>query len=177
MRILCPLHGLATLILLSCLLTPSNTIPVSSTYALTSTTQNPALQKRLPPFSIHNLYLERTDHLSMLLPTTTAASLLADFYAEIYVRCITQCIPNLPPPQADLMIQYGAFQLSFVANDGSSEGIPWEFIRDFSATMLRVTRRGYTGVYDQGWWNVAGTLGVYVGLRVLQVGAEVSDSS
>ena len=69
-----------------------------------------------------------------------------------------------------------------MANDGASEGISWEFIRDFSAIMLRVTRRGYTGVYDQGWWNVARSLGVYVGLRVVElggarVGGEVVGSS
>ena len=69
------------------------------------------------------------------------------------------------------MLQWGGFQLSFVAVDGATEGISWEFIRDFSATMLTVTRRGYTGIYDQGWWNVAGTLGVYVGLRVVEMGA------
>lgn len=102
----------------------------------------------------------------MILPVTNTASLLADLYTEVYIRCITSWIPNNLPPQAGLMIQYGAFQLTFVANEGATEGISWQFIRDFSAIMLRVTRRGYTGVYDQGWWNVAGTLGVYVGLRV-----------
>ena len=48
---------------------------------------------------------------------------------------------------------------------------------EFSENMFRVSRRGYTGVFDQCWYNVAGTLGVYVGLRVMQVGAEVSHSS
>lgn len=172
MRILCPLHGLTALVLLSSLLTPSAAIPTSTTQALTAITNStsPSLQKRRPPFSIQNLYLERTAHLSMLLPTTTAARLLADFYAEVHTRCITYWMQNLPPPQADLIIVWGGFQLSFVASDGASEGISWEFIRDFSAIMLRVTTRGYTGVYDQGWWNVAGTLGVYVGLRVGEVG-------
>ncbi|KAL9067169.1 MAG: hypothetical protein Q9161_007065 [Pseudevernia consocians] len=151
------------LILLSGLLTPPST-------ATATTPQTPSLQKRRPPFSVQNLYLEQTAHLTMLLPTTLTASLLSDFYAEIHVRCITYWMPNLPPPQADLVVQWGGFQLSFVAHDGATEGISWEFIRDFSAIMLRVTRRGYTGVYDQGWWNLARTLGVYVGLRVVDVG-------
>ena len=48
--------------------------------------------------------------------------------------------------------------------------------------MFEFTRRGYTGVYDQGWWNVARTLGVYVGFRVVELagvggGGEVVGSS
>ena len=163
--------------LLSSLLTPSTTKSVSNPtniHALTTTVTNSStslfLQKRDPPFSIHNLYLQRTAHLTMLFPTLTAARALADFYAEIHVRCITSWMQNLPPPQADLILRLGGFQLSFVACDGSSEGISWEFIRDFTAVMLRFTKMGYTGVYDQGWWNAARTLGVYVGLRVVEMG-------
>lgn len=33
--------------------------------------------------------------------------------------------------------------------------------------MYQLSMRGYTGLYDQGWWNVAGTLGLYIGLRVV----------
>lgn len=166
MRILCPLHGLTTLILLlPSLLTPSTATPISTTSALTTT--SPALQKRRPPFSLHGLYLERTAHLTMLIPTAAAAALLSDFYADIHVRCITSWMPNLPPPQADLVVRWGPFQLSFVVGDGATEGISWEFVRDFAALMHRVSTRGYAGVYDQGWWDVAGSLGIYVGLRVV----------
>ena len=76
-------------------------------------------------------------------------------------------MPTLPPPQADLILEWGAFQLRFVARDGSSEGISWEFVRDWSALMFRLSTRGYTGLYDQGWWNAAGTLGLYIGLRIV----------
>ena len=33
--------------------------------------------------------------------------------------------------------------------------------------MFRLTSRGYTGVYDQGWLDTAGTLGLYIGLRIV----------
>lgn len=174
MRILCLPHGVTTLILLSPLLTPASTAiaqPTTRVLTLTATIDtNPALQKRRPPFSLQNLYLERTAHLTMLLPANTAASLLSDFYAEISARCITYWMPNLPPPQADLVVRFGGFELTFVMSEGSSEGLSWEFIRDWAALMHRVTGRGYTGVYDQGWWDVAGHLGVYVGLRVVGMG-------
>lgn len=58
-----------------------------------------------------------------------------------------------------------------MANDGATRGISWEFIRDWAELMWRVTSRGgYTGVYDQGWWDVARELGVFVGLRVVEKG-------
>lgn len=167
------LRILTTLIpLVSTLLTPTSTAIPPYALITTTTTPIPPLQKRRPPFSIQSLYLEKTVHLTMLVPTTRAASLLSDFYAEIHARCITYWMHNLPAPQADLIIRWGDFQLSFVASEGSTDGISWEFIRDFSATMLSVTKRGYTGIYDQGWWNVARSLGVYVGLRVVEAGAD-----
>ncbi|KAM0799834.1 hypothetical protein BDR22DRAFT_822204 [Usnea florida] len=162
MRIPSPLHGLTTLILLSTIITPFAAIPVSS-----NTLETPTLQKRNPPFSLHNLYLQRTSQVTMLIPAAPAASLLADFYSEIHARCITYWMPTLAPPQADLILEWGAFQLRFVARDGSSEGISWEFVRDWSALMFRLSTRGYTGLYDQGWWNAAGTLGLYIGLRIV----------
>ena len=71
-------------------------------------------------------------------------------------------------------MQYSTFEISFVASSGDSdEGIeqqamvvPWEFVRDFATLMRVITQRGYTGCYDQGYWNEMGTFGIFVGLRV-----------
>lgn len=59
------------------------------------------------------------------------------------------------------------FELSFVSNENAPQGIPWEFVRDFVLVMRQTTSMGNTGCYDQGYWNAAGTFGVYVGLRIL----------
>lgn len=45
--------------------------------------------------------------------------------------------------------------------------IPWEFVGDFAIMMRGMSARGFTGCYDQGYWNEMGTFGIYVGLRVL----------
>ncbi len=57
-------------------------------------------------------------------------------------------------------------------SEGSSAGagVTWEFVRDFSALMYRVSKRGYTGVYDQAWLDRGGELGVVVGLKVVEGG-------
>lgn len=165
MRFPSSLLSVTTLILLSAIITPYAAIPVSS--ATTNTTTTLTIQKRNPPFSLNNLYLQSTSHLTVLIPEAPAASLLADFYSEIHARCISSWMHTLPPPQADLILRWGAFQLRFAARDGSSEGMSWEFIRDWSAVMFRLSTRGYTGLYDQAWWNAAGTLGLYIGLRVV----------
>ena len=47
-------------------------------------------------------------------------------------------------------------------------GIPWEFVRDFAKIMAGVTRSGWAGLYDQGFWDQTGMLGVYVGLRIMR---------
>ena len=36
--------------------------------------------------------------------------------------------------------------------------------------MWRLTGRGSTGFYDLGWWDVAGKVDIYVGLRVAEEG-------
>ena len=80
-------------------------------------------------------------------------------------------MPNLPAPHANLVVRYGSFELLFITSEGAGEAISWEFVRDWAALMHRVTEQGYTGIYDQGWWDVAGRLGIYVGLRVADLGA------
>ena len=45
--------------------------------------------------------------------------------------------------------------------------MPWEFVRAFAVMMRDMALRGFTGCYDQGYWNEARDFGVYVGLRVL----------
>ena len=72
-------------------------------------------------------------------------------------------------------MQYSAFEISFIASSGDGDEsverqqamiIPWEFVRDFATVMGLTAQRGYTGCYDQGYWNEMGTFGIYVGLRI-----------
>ena len=45
--------------------------------------------------------------------------------------------------------------------------VPWTFVRDFALVMRILSGRGYTGCYDQGYWDERGEFGVFVGLRLL----------
>lgn len=58
-------------------------------------------------------------------------------------------------------------EISFVTSEVEMQAVPWDFVRDFAAMMRVMALRGFTGCYDQGYWNEVGDFGVYVGLRVL----------
>lgn len=47
-----------------------------------------------------------------------------------------------------------------------ARAVPWEFVRDFAMVMRVMSARGFTGCYDQGYWDEGGEFGIYVGLRI-----------
>lgn len=62
--------------------------------------------------------------------------------------------------------------LYFVLSEGAKEGIPWQFVSDFAELMAEVAELGRgLGEWDQGFWDRAGELGVFVGLRFAGGGA------
>ncbi len=63
------------------------------------------------------------------------------------------------------MIHMGPLQLSFVADTLGKE-IPWNVIGELAYEMMRWSERGFAATWDRGYWNAAGTLGVFVMLRV-----------
>jgi len=142
----------------------------------TNRTHSPIPTHHLPkrgviPLRINDFTLKASQQLTLLLPAQAAAAQLEYFYAAISRKARTQWIHTLPKPLVYFPIKWSGLELLFVANEQTNpEGIPWEFVRDFAELMVEVTRKGFTGCYDQGFWNVAGTVGVYVGLRY--VGAQ-----
>jgi len=176
MRHFLDLARIPTLLVLILGLTTSifTSLPTNKTHSPIPTHHLPThhLPKRgVIPLRINDFTLKASQQLTLLLPAQAAAAQLEYFYAAISRKARTQWIHTLPKPLVYFSIKWSGLELLFVANEQTNpEGIPWEFVRDFAELMVEVTRKGFTGCYDQGFWNVAGTVGVYVGLRY--VGAQ-----
>ena len=132
------------------------------------------LNKRTNPVTISGMTLRGSRALALILPIQIAASQFESLYAHLYQQAISGLYQNYLG-SSSFTLQYSTFEISFVASSGDSDEsveqqqamvIPWEFVRDFATVMGVITQRGYTGCYDQGYWNEMGTFGIYVGLRV-----------
>ena len=114
-----------------------------------------------------NLILRRAQNVAIIVPIPITALQLAAFYSKIYDQCVMDWIVNFPENMESFIIRSAGLELSFVVNENSIHGVPWAFVRDFATTMRALTASGFTGCYDLGYWNAAGTFGVYVGLRII----------
>ena len=133
------------------------------------------LNKRTNPVTISGMTLRGSRALALILPIQIAASQFESLYAHLYQKAISELYENYLG-SSSFTLQYSTFEISFVASSGDNNDesveqqqamvIPWEFVRDFATVMGVITQRGYTGCYDQGYWNEMGTFGIYVGLRV-----------
>lgn len=93
-----------------------------------------------------------------------ASRALLDFYTNTLVQVVTKWMPR--QVEADVIwITEGPLELLIVA-DTLGKTTPWNVVREFCQRMIFLTNQGYLGTYDQGYWNVAGTFGVYAGLRI-----------
>lgn len=63
------------------------------------------------------------------------------------------------------MIRMGPLQWSFVA-DSLGKEIPWNVIGELAYEMMTWSERGFAATWDRGYWNAAGTFGVFVMMRV-----------
>ena len=101
----------------------------------------------------------------VIQPLPGACAALKLLYQEVFEMAIENWRNNQQPLNS-LMFHCGPIQLAFVADKLDKE-IPWDVIAEVAWHMIGWSERGYAATFDRGYWNVAGTLGVYVGLRVL----------
>ena len=116
------------------------------------------------PLPNTDLVLLRWDTVSIITPSVIASRAFIDFYTNTLVRVVNDWMPG--QLEADVLwITEGSFELLFVA-DTLGKSIPWNVVRQFCQRMIYLTNQGYLGTYNQGYWNLAGTFGVYAGLRI-----------
>lgn len=122
--------------------------------------------------SVAGLSLTHTKEVALLLPLQISAVQLELFYTAAAHAAATFLMQSTPPPLVHFAIQWAGLELHFVSDKASGdrgEGIPWEFMHEFCDMMAGVTRHGWTvGTYEQGFWNTAGTLGIFVALKFVE---------
>ncbi|KAL8785856.1 MAG: hypothetical protein Q9195_008480 [Heterodermia aff. obscurata] len=102
--------------------------------------------------------------LTIIAPSAVASNTLAGFYLRVLAKAIFEADSG-SPEENSIFYTEGPLALIFVA-DSWGKTIPWDFIIKFTIGMVNWTERGFLATYDQGYWTVGGTLGVYAGLRV-----------
>lgn len=123
------------------------------------------LSKRTNHVTLSGMTLRGSQPFAFILPVQLAVSQFESFYKGLYFQAISQLHRN-SPGSPSFSLRYSIFEISFVADNVEQVGIPWEFVRDFAVMMRIMALRGYTGCYDQGYWNEVGNFGIYVGLRI-----------
>ena len=127
------------------------------------------LIKRTNHVTLSGMTLRGSQSLATILPLQLAAAQFETLYSGLYHTAVSELSHgNYLGGARSFTLQYEALQISFVASDNVAQrNIPWEFVRDFATMMRIMSLRGYTGCYDQGYWNEVGDFGIYVGLRIL----------
>lgn len=172
------LHGilgsLAPLVLLTitCITISTATHPLAA-LAANTLTPTPPLTKRTNHVTLSGMTLRGSQPLGLILPIQIAASQFEGFYTGLYHAALAMLAQN-HPNVGSFTLRHEAFEINFVTSDegqgqwqGQGQGVPWDFVRDFAVLMRIMSLRGYTGCYDQGYWNEVGDFGIYVGLRIL----------
>lgn len=105
----------------------------------------------------------------LLIPVQLAVEVLEEFYTSIAVNARGDWARNTP--RIWLRMTLGTLRLVMTATEGNT--IPWEFVTWFALEMLRLTRRGYTGMYTASF--VHPTLGnaIWVSLCQCAIGPVV----
>lgn len=159
----------------------------SSSYLAPAATTIPAPHSHPPPtkrttphhlVTLNGLTLRASRPLALLLPVQLAASAFEAFYATLYRAAVAELAGGTSGAAGgggggggvgarSFTLRHSVFEISFVTSDVEVQLVPWAFVRDFAVMMRLMSLRGYTGFYDQGYWDEVGGLGVFVGLRVL----------
>ena len=169
------LRNLAPLIILTACIT----VTISTAHPLPSVVANAlkasqTLIRRANHVTLSGMTLRGSQSLTLILPIQIAASHFESLYANLYHTAISELYANYLG-SSSFTLRYNTFEISFVASSSSGVSveqqqammIPWDFVRDFAVMMRVMSLRGYTGCYDQGYWNEVGNFGIYVGLRIL----------
>lgn len=105
---------------------------------------SPSLKRRVAflPYVLTEDWLVDHHDFVCLLPLSTAAAMLQDFYEHLSGFA---AVTNRPPSQS-YHFRLGTILLEITAPQGTKIG--WAFVQTFSMQMLEMTKRGYTNTYQ-----------------------------
>lgn len=106
----------------------------------TSSSQFDSYRKRDNSFGLSLFSFEPGE---LLIPVQAAAEVLEAFYAGIAINAHRDWARNTP--RIWIRITLGTLKLVMTASEGTT--IPWGFVTWFALDMLKLTERGYTGMY------------------------------
>ena len=106
----------------------------------TSSSQFGSLDKR---DDSHGLSLFSFEPGELFMPIQTAVEVLEAFYTGIAMNAHGEW--RRKTPRIWIRITLGAIGLVMTATEGTT--VPWEFVTWFALEMLKLTERGYTGMY------------------------------
>ncbi len=102
----------------------------------------------------------------LLLPVQAAAEVLEAFYLGIAINSNGPWAKNAP--RIWIRITFGAIRLLMTATEGTT--IPWDFVTWFAQDMLKLTERGYTGMYTANFVNPTVGNAIWVSLYYCAIG-------
>lgn len=106
-----------------------------------------------------------------MLPTSTAAAVMQDFYEDLAAYAAT----TLAPASPDYRLWLGRILLEIIAPPGII--VEWIVIQQFALDMLRLTKRGYTNTYQINFIHrptgMMVTFSLYIGLLGSATGGEL----
>ena len=110
---------------------------------------------------------------ALLLPIGAAAEVLEAFYTGIAIKSHGEWAKNTP--RIWIRITLGTISLLMTATKGST--IPWDFVTWFALDMLRLTERGYTGMYTANFMNPTVGNAIWVSLYQCTIGPLVDPAA
>lgn len=146
-----------------------------NTRALPARVGTSSFQKRMDPSSnlgIITLKRLKFQSLGMILPVTTAARVLEDFYSSIALKAAGdwQALPR----RYDINIQEGHFSLTLAS---IGDAIPWDFVKALANQLWECAALGIAELFDLVYMNDAGNVAVSISLRLLDGEGSSSDSN
>ena len=129
----------------------------------TSVSQVGSLEKRGKNPDLSLVFFEPG---SLLMPVQAAAEVLKDFYTGIALNSQGPWAKNAP--RIWVRFTFGAIRLLMTATEGTT--IPWDFVTWFALDMLRLTERGYTGLYTANFVHPTAGNAVWVSLYYCAIG-------
>lgn len=128
------------------------------------------LSKRV--FKTHSFYNPSHSH---CLTITTFAAFLNQGASTALLRLYTELLSNASGPWITLpalsyfALHCGSIYIEFAASE--PYGVPWSFVAEFAAKMMKATQKGFTGAFQGEYRHIETGAVIWIALRVSMAAA------